>query len=80
MKVIGFWTPASEEESGDTLVYMLEHATEEAANASWEAFGQDPKWMRALKASNANERVFCWSREQIYGDGRLFLNKIAEGF
>tara|TARA_B110000037_G_C16924976_1_gene426017 strand:- start:211 stop:438 length:228 start_codon:yes stop_codon:yes gene_type:complete len=59
MKVIGFWTPASEEESGDTLVYMLEHATEEAANASWEAFGQDPKWMRALKASNANERVFA---------------------
>ena len=39
MKVVGFWSPTSEEERGDTLVYMLEHASEEAANASWEAFG-----------------------------------------
>ena len=59
MKVIGFWTPASEEESGDTLVYMLEHATEEAANASWEAFGQDPKWMGASEASNAKGRILA---------------------
>jgi hypothetical protein len=39
MKVIGFWSSTSEEERGDTLVYMLGHACEEAASASWEAYG-----------------------------------------
>ena len=39
MKVIGSWSSTSEEERGDTLVYMLEHACEEAASASWEAYG-----------------------------------------
>jgi|TARA_B110000240_G_scaffold195830_1_gene246327 hypothetical protein len=57
MKVVGFWSPTSEEERGDTLVYMLEHASEEAANASWEAFAQDPEWAGVSEASNANGRI-----------------------
>ncbi|HAS49416.1 MAG TPA: hypothetical protein DCS33_09055, partial [Gammaproteobacteria bacterium] len=40
MKIVGFWTPTSEEEADDTLIYVLEHASQEAANASWQAFGQ----------------------------------------
>jgi len=59
MKVVGFWSPTSEEERGDTLVYMLEHASEEAANASWEAFGQDPEWAGVSEASNANGRILA---------------------
>ncbi|MDG1026990.1 MAG: NIPSNAP family protein [Gammaproteobacteria bacterium] len=59
MKVVGFWSPTSEEERGDTLVYMLEHASQEAANASWEAFGQDPEWAGVSEASNANGRILA---------------------
>jgi len=59
MKVVGFWSPTSEEEREDTLVYMLEHASQEAANASWEAFGQDPEWARVSEASNANGRILA---------------------
>jgi len=79
MKVIGLWSSTSEEERGDTLVYMLEHACEEATSASWEAYGQDPKWARASEASNAKGRILAGG-EQIYGGDRLFLNKIEEGF
>ena len=59
MKVVGFWSPTSEEERGDTLVYILEHASREAANASWTAFGEDPEWARASEESNANGRILA---------------------
>jgi len=36
------------------LVYILEHASQDAANASWSAFGQDPEWAKVAEESNAN--------------------------
>ncbi len=57
MKVVGYWSPTSEEERGDTLVYMLEHASQEAADASWRAFIQDPEWAEVAAASNANGEI-----------------------
>lgn len=57
MKVVGYWTPTSEEESENTLVYMLEHASQDAADASWRAFGQDPEWTQVAEASNANGQI-----------------------
>ncbi len=57
MKVVGYWTPTSEEESENTLVYMLEHASQDAADASWRAFVQDPEWSRVAEASNANGQI-----------------------
>ena len=59
MKVVGFWSPTNEEEREDTLVYVLEHASQEAANASWRAFGQDPEWARVAEASNANGQILA---------------------
>ena len=59
MKVVGYWTPTSEEESEDTLVYLLEHANQDAADASWRAFGQDPEWARVAEASNANGQILA---------------------
>ena len=59
MKVVGYWTPTSEEESENTLVYMLEHASQDAADASWRAFGQDPEWDRVAEASNANGQILA---------------------
>jgi hypothetical protein len=59
MKVVGYWTPTSEEESEDTLVYLLEHASQDAADASWRAFGQDPEWERVAEASNANGQILA---------------------
>jgi len=57
MKVVGYWSPTSEEERDDTLVYMLEHASQEAAAASWQAFIADPEWEEVAAASNANGQI-----------------------
>ncbi len=37
--------------SQNTLVYMLAYPSREAAKTSWDAFRQDPDWMKAAKES-----------------------------
>ena len=57
MEIVGYWSPTSEEEMEDTLVYMLEHADLETATASWQAFIADPEWAEVAAASNANGQI-----------------------
>jgi len=57
MEIVGYWSPTSEEEMEDTLVYMLEHADLETATAPWQAFIADPEWAEVAAASNANGQI-----------------------
>ncbi|MDD9889346.1 MAG: NIPSNAP family protein [Gammaproteobacteria bacterium] len=57
MEVIGYLSPTSEEEREDTLVYLLGHDSQEAANASWQAFIADPEWERVAEESNRNGQI-----------------------
>ena len=55
MSNVGYWTPlAKEKGAGETLIYILAHKSKEAAAASFKAFGADPEWLAAKKASEAN--------------------------
>lgn len=49
---IGYWTPI--ENTNNLLIYVLRHASRDAAKKSFAAFGQDPEWKAAAKASEAN--------------------------
>jgi hypothetical protein len=53
---IGYWVPV-EQKDGDKLVYLLKHASRDAAKASWKAFGADPEWQAVAKASEANGKI-----------------------
>ena len=59
MEIVGFWSPTSEEEKDDKLVYLLAHDSQEAANASWQAFGADPEWNRVAEESNRNGQILA---------------------
>jgi hypothetical protein len=49
---VGYWTPMAGQQGADeTLIYILAHANRDAAKASYEAFGKDPDWVAARKAS-----------------------------
>jgi hypothetical protein len=51
MAEVGYFHPLDGADgAGNTLVYMLAHASREAAVASWAGFRADPDWI-ALKAS-----------------------------
>ena len=49
---IGYWTPINN--TNNLLIYVLRHASRDAARKSFAAFGQDPEWKAASKASEAN--------------------------
>ena len=50
---IGYWTPADEPHSQDTLIYIVAHASREAAKKNWEGFVGDPAWQKARDESEA---------------------------
>lgn len=57
MKNVGYWVPADEPRSKNTLVYILRHESREAAKKSWEAFRKDPDWIKARTASEASGKI-----------------------
>jgi len=57
MKNIGYWVPADGPEHENTLVYLLEHKSRDAAKASWDAFRADPNWVKVRTESEASGKI-----------------------
>lgn len=52
MTNIGYWVPMADQPGAqDTLIYFLAHKSQDAAKESFKAFGGDPEWTAARKAS-----------------------------
>lgn len=47
----------NEEQSDQMLIYFVAHKDEAARTASFKAFGQDPAWQEARKASEENGKI-----------------------
>jgi hypothetical protein len=57
MKNIGYWIPADPEKSKNTLIYVIEHKSMEAAKKSWDAFRGDPEWNKVRAESEASGKI-----------------------
>lgn len=67
MKNIGYWVPVDEDNgSKTTLIYVLEHASREAAKESFKAFGTDPEWQAVRKASEEGGKILAKAPESIF--------------
>ncbi len=55
MTNIGYWMPV--DNTNNALIYILAHQSREAARRSWQAFGADPEWRAAAKASEIGGRL-----------------------
>lgn len=55
MENIGYWTPI--DNTNNLLIYVLAFPDREARDKSFRAFGSDPDWRAAAKASEANGRL-----------------------
>jgi hypothetical protein len=52
MTNVAYWEPTDKDKgAGSRLIYLLAHASKEAADKSWAAFRADPVWVAAKKAS-----------------------------
>ena len=57
MKSVAYWTPLDEPEKSNTLIYILQHPSPEAAAANWKSFQDDPEWKSVKEKSEANGRL-----------------------
>ena len=57
MKNVAYWTPVEEPQKGNTLIYILQHSSRAAADASWKAFREDPEWKSVSAKSEENGKL-----------------------
>lgn len=57
MKNVAYWAPTDDPLKGKTLIYIIAHASREAATANWKAFGDDPEWQSVRDQSEANGKL-----------------------
>jgi hypothetical protein len=67
MTNIGYWVPTDEPRSKNTLIYILAHASRDAAKKSWDEFQHDPDWIKVRDASEVNGKIVT-KVESIYAD------------
>ena len=57
MKNIGYWVPTDQPKSQNTLIYILQHESREAAKKSWDDFRQDPEWKKVAAESQKDGQI-----------------------
>lgn len=63
---VAYWVPTDAKDgSADKLVYILAHASRDAAKASWKSFIADPEWKAAAAASEKDGKILA-SLESVY--------------
>ena len=57
MKNVLYWTPTDEKTANNTLIYVVWHASLEAAKKSWDGFRADPDWIKARDESEKDGKI-----------------------
>jgi hypothetical protein len=57
IKNVAYWTPLEEPEKSNTLIYILQHPSREAATANWKSFQDDPEWKSVRDKSEVNGKL-----------------------
>ena len=67
MKSVIYMTPQDAPDSANTLVYVLEHPSREAAKKAWADFAADPEWVKVSAESQVNGRIVS-KVVSVFGD------------
>jgi hypothetical protein len=71
MTSIAYWVPQDAPLSRNTLIYVIAHASREAAKKNWAEFGKDPEWQKVQKDSEANGKIVT-KVESVFMDPTAF--------
>lgn len=67
MKNVAYWVATEGPTEGNTLYYILRHASRDAAKASWDAFRNDLEWKAVAKASEEKHgKILAKAPEVIF--------------
>src|SRR5262245_3082196 len=57
MSNVAYWVPQDSPAHESTLIYVISHASREAAKASWAAFSADPEWKKISEDSQKDGKI-----------------------
>jgi hypothetical protein len=57
MTNVAYWVPQDSPARESTLIYVISHASREAAKANWAAFIADPEWKKVADASQVDGKI-----------------------
>src|SRR5664279_3667462 len=57
MTNIAYWVPQDAPDHENTLIYVIAHASRDAAKKNWAEFVKDPEWQKVQKESEANGKI-----------------------
>jgi len=57
MKSVLYMTPQDAPDSQNTLIYVLQHPSRDAAKKNWAEFSADPEWQKVSTESQVNGRI-----------------------
>ena len=60
-------TPQDAPDSANTLIYVLEHTSREAAKKAWADLAADPEWQKVSTESQVNGRIVS-KVVSVFGD------------
>jgi hypothetical protein len=67
MKSVLYMSPQDAPDSANTLIYILEHPSREAAKKAWADFQADPEWVKVSADSQVNGRIVT-KVVSVFGD------------
>jgi hypothetical protein len=68
MTNVAYWVPQDSPARETTLVYVISHASRDAAKANWAAFGSDPEWKKVAADSEADGGKIVERVESVFAD------------
>jgi hypothetical protein len=66
IKSVSYWIPTDDAHKDNTLIYILSHDSQEAADKNWKEFQADPEWVKAREASEADGKILAKPPERVF--------------
>ena len=66
MQNVMYWIPTDEKLKDNTLIYVISHASLDAAKKSWADFIADPEWKKVAEESEKDGKILARRPEAVY--------------
>jgi len=66
MKSEMYWIPTDDARKDNTLIYVLSHDSQEAADKNWKEFQMDPEWIQVRDASESDGKILAKPPERVF--------------
>jgi hypothetical protein len=61
-----YWIPTDDARKDNTLIYVLSHESQDAADKNWRAFQADSDWTRVMNASEADGKILAKAPDRVF--------------